>query len=276
MEERKNIKISLSAIVLILAMIVIVIMSYLVYKFYNEKTIETEKVSDLNNQITSLQSTIDNLQGTIDTISNTINSTSVNASNSSVNVSNTSNSSSNGKGYIELNEANFNKYNNENYSFDILSISKNNDGTYTISGRVYEEVELPTLSKDEYQQLKNGNKVNIFGIEFVKSADDVTDFGEYDFSISSNSDQILNSVDFFVMQNSDGTASLYYGSEYKFVKTTNIYMSATVNKTVFDEEYSEYSSDEKSSSDNYTIIVNDTYDIEFQNGKISSFKWTGV
>ena len=72
MEEKNDTKISLSTFFLIIAIIVIIIMAYFIYKFYNEKTIETEKVSNLNNQVSSLESTVNQLQGKIDTISNTI------------------------------------------------------------------------------------------------------------------------------------------------------------------------------------------------------------
>lgn len=74
MEEKKTIKMSLSTFFLILAIIVIIVMAYFVYKFYNEKNIETEKVSDLNNQVSSLETTVTDLQCKIDNIINTLNS----------------------------------------------------------------------------------------------------------------------------------------------------------------------------------------------------------
>lgn len=61
MEEKKASKISLSTFFLILAILVIIVMAYFIYKFYNEKTIETEKVSDLNSQVKNLQETIDSI-----------------------------------------------------------------------------------------------------------------------------------------------------------------------------------------------------------------------
>ena len=73
MREKNEIKISFSTFFLILAIIVIIVMAYFIYKFYNEKTLEAKKVSDLNSQINSLESTVNNLQGKINSISNTIN-----------------------------------------------------------------------------------------------------------------------------------------------------------------------------------------------------------
>lgn len=69
--EKETTKISLSVLLLILALIIIIIMSYLIYKLYNEKTIEIEKVSNLNNQISNLENTVSNLQEKINLILNT-------------------------------------------------------------------------------------------------------------------------------------------------------------------------------------------------------------
>lgn len=74
MDEKKSVKISLSTFFLVLAIIVIIIMGYFIYKLNNEKTVETEKVANLNNEVSSLQGTVNQLQGKIDNISNTINS----------------------------------------------------------------------------------------------------------------------------------------------------------------------------------------------------------
>lgn len=74
MAEKKSIKISLSTLFLIFAIIAIVIMGYFLYRVYSEKTTATEEVTNLNNQVNSLESEVNSLQGTIDNISNTINS----------------------------------------------------------------------------------------------------------------------------------------------------------------------------------------------------------
>ena len=70
MKENKVEKISLTTVFLILAIIIIVILDGFIYKLYNEKTVETEKVSDLNKQVSILENTVDELQEKID--SNTI------------------------------------------------------------------------------------------------------------------------------------------------------------------------------------------------------------
>ena len=90
MEEKKATTISLSTFLLILAIIIIVIMGVFIFKLNSEKTAETGKVANLNNEISSLQGTVNQLQGKIDNISNTINS---NTSTTNV-ASNTTNSNS--------------------------------------------------------------------------------------------------------------------------------------------------------------------------------------
>ena len=71
MEEKKVTKISLSTFFLILAIIAICVMGFFIYKLNDDKTKESEKVSELNKQITSFENTVNSLQEKIDTISNT-------------------------------------------------------------------------------------------------------------------------------------------------------------------------------------------------------------
>ena len=83
MEDKKVTKISLSTFFLIFAIIVIIVMAYFLYKFYNEKTTESQKVTELTSEINGLQTTTKNLQEKLDTISNTVNSNSSNTTNTS-------------------------------------------------------------------------------------------------------------------------------------------------------------------------------------------------
>ena len=81
MEEKKVVKISLSTLFLILAIIIIVIMTVFMYKFYNEKIEANEKTAELQTQVSNLNGTVSNLQGKIDAISSTINSNESNTTN---------------------------------------------------------------------------------------------------------------------------------------------------------------------------------------------------
>ncbi len=75
MEEKKVIKISLSTFFLILAIIVICVMGYFIFKLNDDKTKATEKVSELNNQVAKLENSMDNLQEKINKITDTNNNT---------------------------------------------------------------------------------------------------------------------------------------------------------------------------------------------------------
>ena len=167
--------------------------------------------------------------------------------------------------YIELNEENYEKYNSK-----IVKISKNNNGTYTIIARVYEKVILPTLSKNEVEVLESGNTIKILDWTFKK---DTSENDE-----STNNLELISSVDeemkFYVTKNNDGTASLSYYGEMSLGKPTQTYMRTIVTKQVFaDEEISEYFSDETNSS-KYAVLVY-SEEIQFENGKVSFFAWTG-
>lgn len=85
MEEKKVI--SLSTLFIIIAVMVIIIMGYLIYKTASEKEKIEEKIENLNIQVSKLENTIYNLQGKTDsnefTNNNTIENKETNFNNSS-------------------------------------------------------------------------------------------------------------------------------------------------------------------------------------------------
>lgn len=170
--------------------------------------------------------------------------------------------------YIELNEKNYNNYPESR----VIQITNNNNGTYTIISRVFEEIELPTLSQKEVESLENGKEIQILNHDFKRdNSDGLNDSGYEYVIVSTDTNEQLK---FYVCINDDKTATLSYYTDMILGKGTNIYMKAVVDTSVFDSNVSEYSLDEKE-SDEYTIL---TYseEIQFENGEISSFKWTGV
>ena len=68
MEEKKVVKIGLSTLFLILAIIIIVIMTVFMYKFYNEKIEASEKTAELQTQVSNLNKTVSSLQEKVDEI----------------------------------------------------------------------------------------------------------------------------------------------------------------------------------------------------------------
>lgn len=133
MEEKKVIKISLSTFFLILAIIVIIIMGIFIYKLYNEKSIDNKKTTELQAKVNNLNKTISELQEKNNTISNTIysNNTSIENSTSSNTTSNNLSTNSSNSKYSEITKTLTNN--------DLLSVTdavNNNDGTYTLKGKI--------------------------------------------------------------------------------------------------------------------------------------------
>lgn len=106
MEEKKEIKVSLTTFFLILAIIIILVMGMFIYKLSNEKTEETNKTSELQTRVNSLNNTIGDLQEKIDNISENINS-----NNSVENTSNTNNTNTSTNTTTTTNNNNNNKSN---------------------------------------------------------------------------------------------------------------------------------------------------------------------
>ena len=96
MEEKKKMKVSISTILLIIAVVVIGVMGFFIYKFYNEKVEETKKAADLQEQVNSLNGTVNELQGKINSIADTINPNKANE--------NTNNSTSNSTNNVSFTE----------------------------------------------------------------------------------------------------------------------------------------------------------------------------
>ncbi len=79
MNEKQPIQVSLTAVLLVFAIIALVAMGFYTYKLSHEKTTATEEVANLNSQVDNLQDTVHNLQGKLDTISNSIGTTNTTA-----------------------------------------------------------------------------------------------------------------------------------------------------------------------------------------------------
>ena len=78
MEEQKVTKIGISKILLIIAMIIIAIMGFFIYKLNNEKNDQIEKYNDLQVIVSDLNNTIESYQSKMNRISETISSENTN------------------------------------------------------------------------------------------------------------------------------------------------------------------------------------------------------
>lgn len=129
MEEKKSLKMSLSNVLLFISIIVILIMGYFIYKIYNEKTIATTEIDNLNNKISSLESII----------VNKLQETNINT---------------------ETSDNKYTKITDDLEGIDVLYVTNvvNNNDTYTLRGVVYTQY---TLSNDELQQIINKGTMKI-------------------------------------------------------------------------------------------------------------------
>ena len=95
--EEKNKKISISTILLIIAIIAMIVMGVLIYKINNDKKAEVQKSTELQGQVADLNNTLSELQGKINTISETINNNTSNEIQNNSNTSSNENSKDNGE-----------------------------------------------------------------------------------------------------------------------------------------------------------------------------------
>lgn len=253
--EEKSKKVSLIFVLFMLSLIIILVMGFFIYKLSSEKSEEIKKSSELESQINSLNQKISNLQE---------------ENSKSDKKEKTSKSDSEDKdiNYIEFNEKNYKKYSPSS----IDSITNNNDGTYTIISRVYEEVELPDLSKEEVDILNSGKSIDFLSWNLKKSTTETEESDDV-FVIEST---VKNDwMKFYVEQNEDGTAKVNVYTQILIVKPTHTYLKAVVDESVLGEDVEEW---EKTSSSNkeYTYITPGEVSIKFEDGKISSFEWTGI
>ncbi|MBQ2938600.1 MAG: hypothetical protein IJE05_07015 [Clostridia bacterium] len=140
MEEKKTIKISLSSFFLMLAILIIIIMTYFIYKFYNEKVLATKEIEKLNTQVISLENTVNNSQDTINTISNNTNN---------------SYSNSNSLDAILLDTT----YSNNGIEFKYPSTFNKTDATFNESG--YEAIEDNNKNRFQIQDEKISSSMEL-------------------------------------------------------------------------------------------------------------------
>lgn len=124
MEEKKSIKISLSTFFLILAIIVIFIMAYAIYRVSIDKVKEQEKVANLTKEVSRLENVTNTSQGKMDSLFNPMN-----ASNTSTNTINDKSANNNSNSINGLDK----KYENSTYGiiFSYPSSFSNHENSLT-------------------------------------------------------------------------------------------------------------------------------------------------
>ena len=254
MEEnkKKNSKNGLLVFLLIVAIIIIVVMALYIYRLTKEKTVQAEKVSSLNNQVINLETTINSLQENLNILSSTIQN----------NVENNSNSSTADEiKYEELTEAIYNQI-PENKHFVIQSTEQTESGNILLKGRIYEDMELTSISKEEYDSLKATGEITLFGEKFS--------LGEYEDVVPGYILRNSNNYGFYVTDSYE----LVNFSDTSFVQGTDEYYTVTLDDTVKlklpdDSEETINTTTLEMIKDNNFINLGVMYDFEFDNGRLS-------
>ena len=252
MEEnkKKNSKMGLLVFLLIVAIIIIAIMEVYIYRLTEEKTVQSEIVSNLNGQIVNLETTIDSLQENLNILSNTIE-----------NNSNENSSVANDTKYEELTEAIYSQI-PENKHFVIQSAEQTESGNILLKGRIYEDIELTSISKEEYDSLKATGEITLFGEKFS--------LGEYEDFVPGYILRNSNNYGFYVTDSYE----LVNFSDTSFVQGTDEYYTVTLDDTVKlklpdDSEETINTTTLETIEDNNFINLGVMYDFEFDNGKLS-------
>ena len=289
--EKREIRISLSNVLLIIAIIVIIIMICLIIKLNYEAKIETQEIIDLNNKISSLQNTINSLnEKTSEDKTTLITSTSdENNYNLNDNISDE---------HIEMTEEKYKEYSTKPYSFRIQEMIDNGTGTITIKGRVYKEADLLSITKEQYDDLVSGKTINLLGYQMKQNKDEDLNNGGYDMLISSTGEKWMK---FYVKKNSDGTGKLqwyterdgYNGTPFQEGETgrfigTKTYMQITLDenlKCMWGNKSKTLRNEYEDRKQNQTLVLKDEDDVSlpllndefiFENGVCESILFSNV
>ena len=177
MEDKKGKKVSISTILLIVAIIVIAVMGVFMYRLNKEKTTEVQKSTELQAEVDSLNEVVSDLQGKIDSISKTIGNEDDNTT--------TENSSSNQKWDGDITSVDMSKLKKDGVQYENLSSLdnspnyvrfKNLNGVISIAldvdrvGGGFEKSELEKLgyTGEDFDGFSNYIELkNVSGIKYV-------------------------------------------------------------------------------------------------------------
>ena len=120
--------------------------------------------------------------------------------------------------YIEMTEAKYKEYSTSPYSFRIQEMVQNDNRTITIKGRVYKEIELLSITKEQYNDLINGKTIDLLGYQMKVNKDEDSDNGGYDLLITSTGNKWMK---FYVEKNSDGSGKLHWYTEREMYEGTS-------------------------------------------------------
>ena len=262
MEEKKS-KLSMAVVLLVLAIIVIIVMAVFMYKLYNDKKAETDKVAELsskttslNNQISDLNAQIVELQSQIDELNQE------KKSDTDIQKNNTADEKSK---YTTFSKEEIEKL-TQNEIISIVEVKDNLDDTVTLNLRKYIVSDPPKLTESEYKQLMTDKKIKLLDDEFVldESGTLITNNNFTSFEVNENGELKSYNTNFF-----KGTDDYYSIKCSKNLKVKDLPSgdSKDIIECINDENYSDldYKSDGyaiykyRFNEENSLIEINITY-----------------
>ncbi len=159
MEGKKGIRISLSTLLLFIAIIAIVIMGITIYELKSDKLMEVQKSTELQSQVESLNETVSNLQTKIDSISDDI---SLSSSSTDTGKDNKTSSTESKSESTSVTEKGYNDYIGTWYNSNTqneITIKKVTNNTITFTWFLYR---LTGIDDDTTLSFSNGEAIFYF------------------------------------------------------------------------------------------------------------------
>lgn len=241
MEEKKSFKMSLSNVLLFLAIIVILIMGYFIYKIYNEKIIATTEIDNLNKKISGLESII----------VNELKETNINT---------------------ETSDNKYTKITEDLEEIDVLYVTDviNNNDTYTLRGVLYTRY---TLSNEELQKILNKGTMKINDKNYtIKNSKDSNEYDLYELNSESPLYKIkqINSNSYYLEAQSQISDVWKLTDEYR-----EITVSSNTKCSMFFDDEKKYNTvkdvfenfDKTQPAETTNPDADKTFTFKFENGK---------
>ena len=155
MGEKKSLKISLSTFLLMVSIVIIIIMGYYIYKTSSQNASLKEENNSLKAEIANLESSASSYKEKIDSIAKIINSN---------NTKTDKNEQSNSKKTENNNSEITKKLENDNLLL-VNDSTKNNDGTYTLKGKIItiDNSKEQTTEYPNYKETGENKQITVDG-----------------------------------------------------------------------------------------------------------------
>lgn len=160
-------------------------------------------------------------------------------------------------------------------TFRVQDVIHNADNTITLKGRVYKYLDLPALTKAQYNALLEGKSLDILGEKVTKEPDNTrAEEAGYEISLVVETKEHEDEMIYYANRNADGSATLYYGSDTKLAEGTDIYLKLTLrNDTICEineqettiEKY--YTQDIHREDKNLTRLYTENIEFAFEQGE---------